>query len=180
MADVVSTIDGDQLVRGNQRVTGTSSVSPGNWVDADINASAGIAATKLEHQYVVQYNQEDGSNVAATTGEGMPVHIVYAAGGATVVAVECSSPDAPSGGGSETITVDVKRANDTPTSPTTILTGPMTIADAQADFEVVAGSIATSSLSQGDMLLVTVSIAGSGGVDGQGLIVTIILREDSA
>ena len=172
MADV-QTIAGDVLIRGGLRVLDELSVTAGNWDNDDINAAAGIAATKLEHQHSISYHQADGSDVVAAI---VPVHVVYGST-ATIVALEVACLDAP-GSTDESFSVDLKMANQAAPSPVTVLTTPVTATT--TDAQVLAGSIGTTALTDGDTLVIDVSTTGTGGgTQGQGLICTLTIREDA-
>ncbi|MFO8012611.1 MAG: hypothetical protein R6X20_04805 [Phycisphaerae bacterium] len=143
--------------------------------DDDVEAGAGLSASKLEHQHALTYKQDDGSDVVAAVAP------LWTCRGttATVVAVEAVCIDAPSGGGTEQISVDLKKCNQASPSPASILTGTIDIDDSIADCEVVAGSINTASLADGDTLVADVSVSGTGGTQEQGLVVTVTVREDA-
>lgn len=145
--------------------------------NAMVSSSAAIASSKLLNRIQLVYSQEDGSTVAATSGDGYPIYVCDKTNGATVKKVTAFCMDAPSGGGTEEITIDVKYADDDPTAATSILSSTISISDSQADYEPVNGTISTSDLSQGDTLMVTVAVAGSGGTQGQGLVVQVEVEE---
>lgn len=159
------------------KITAESMTIPDGTLDDDaVAADAAIAATKLEHQHAIRYDQADGSDVVAAI---VPVHVVQGTT-ATIVAIEAVCIDAPSGG-DEVISVDLKKCNEASPSPATVLTGTIdiSVAESVADCEVVAGTIASASLVDGDTLVVDVAVSGSTGTQGQGLAVVVTLREDA-
>jgi len=158
--------------------SGTASLPAGTITNAMVNAAAAIAATKVVHQFPVSYKVPDGTTVAATSGDGVPIHIVNASGGATLVAVEVSCTDAPSGG-DLTFTVDIQKA-DAAAAAATVMTSVITYPNATADYTVRPGTITTSAFDDGDTVLVQVAVSGSTGTQGEGLIVTCWFQEASS
>ena len=149
-------------------------IPPGTIQASDIAATAGIEATKLQHQHSVNWSQ-NGTVTAATEG-------IYVCRGATgiVMAVQVSCLTAPTGG-DLAFTVDVKRGNDDPTAMATVLTAPISYSAAQADLAIVAGTIDTTNddMTDGDVLEVVVAVSGSEGTQGIDPIVTVTIREDA-
>ena len=76
-------------------------------------------------------------------------------------------------------TVDLKKCNQGSPTPATILSSAITYSSSQADCEVVAGTISSGTLADGDTLVVEVAVSGSTGTQGQGLVVTVTVREDA-
>jgi len=164
----------DFQVNGSLKVVGAINFVAG--VDnADVASSAGILATKLQHQHIIPYSQADGSAVAAAI---VPIYTCRGATG-TVVAFQVACVDSPSGGGDLKFTVDLKIFDaDTP-APASILTGVVDYVNDTADGVVLAGTIDSASLVVGDSLMVVVAVSGSTGTQGQGLIVSTTVREDA-
>lgn len=160
-------------------VCNTITIGTASITDANVVAGTGIAASKLEHRVHAKYVVADGTTVAATSGDGVPIYVCTKTGGATIKSVSVICPDAPSGG-DLTFTVDVKYANDTPTAATTILTGVVTYPNATSDYTVKTGTLAVTALASGDMLLAVVAVSGSTGTQGQGLLVQVEIDEEPA
>ncbi len=139
--------------------------------NAKVSAGAAIAAEKLVHQHAIHYQQNDGAAVAAAI---VPIHVARSA--ATIVAVEVSCLDAPSGG-DKTFTVDLQKANAGTPTPASVLTGAITYPNGTADCTIRPGTIASAAIADGDTLVVVVAVSGTTGVQGQGLQVTVTLRE---
>lgn len=167
----------DDLHVGGHLTSTTASLPAGTVTNAMVNGSAAIEATKLIHQFCAQYIVADGTNVAATSGDGVPIHTVYGSS-CTVAAVEVVCPDAPSGGDLK-FTVDVGYANAS-TAYTSILTAVVDYANGTTDYTALPGTLDTTSLSAEDTIMVKVAVSGSTGTQGQGLIVNVWLREASA
>jgi hypothetical protein len=168
-----SRVESDLHVNGHL-TSKTASLPAGTVTNAMVNASAAIAATKLQHQHVVNYSQADGTAVAAAI---VPVWVCRGAT-ATVVAVQVVCVDAPSGG-DLTFTVDIHKGAVGTADGATILTGDRTYPNATADGTMLAGTISSGAMVAGDYLIVIVAVSGSTGTQGQGLVVTITVREDA-
>lgn len=140
-----------------------------------VSASAAIAASKLINRVQVEYRVADGTNVAATSGDGVPVYTCTKTNGATLKAVTVVCPDAPSGG-DLAFTVDVHKA-DVSAAAATVLSGTISYSSTQSDYEQESGTISTATIDDGDTLLVVVAVSGSTGTQGQGLIVQIEIEE---
>lgn len=151
----------------------TLQLKDGGIGNAKIASDAAIAATKLIHQVPIHYSQADGSDVVAAI---VPVHTVYGTTG-TIVGVEAVCVDAPSGGDKK-FTVDLKKCNAGSPTPATVLTGVIDYVNGTNDCTVLAGSISSASLADGDTLVVEIAVSGSTGSQGQGLIVTVTIQED--
>lgn len=165
------------VTAGDLRVSGTVSAQafnlPAGTVKADdIEAAAGVEATKLEHQHALHYDQAAGSDVASQT---RLLHTFRAP--ARLVDVQVCCAVAPTGG-DKAFTVDIKLGSQG-VAFATILSGVVTINSTKADREVVDGTISTLTAVAGDTLEVVVAASGSTGSQGQGLAVTVTVREDA-
>lgn len=170
-----SRVDGDLHVTG--ALTANEVQLPDATVsNADVEAAAGIDATKLEHQFPLTY-KDDETAVKSNTA---PIYTVNG-NSATIIdtTIDVVCLTAPTGGDKQ-FTVELKKCNAGDTSPDTVLSSPITIDDAVADCEVTEGTVNSPSLSAGDTLVIEVVASGSTGTQGQGLIVTVTLREDAA
>jgi hypothetical protein len=168
-----STFDGDLYVAGVLAAR-TTVQSDGSVSDDSVVASAGIKATKLEHQHALTYHQVDGGDVVSAI---VPLYTVRGAT-ATIVAIEVSCLDSPSGGNKK-FTVDLKKATVAIPTPASVLSAVIDYANATPDCTVLAGTINLATLVDGDVLVVEITASGSTGVQGQGLQVTVTVREDA-
>jgi len=166
--------EGDLYVNGHLR-SKTASLPDGTVDNAAVSASADIAASKMVHYHAIHYTQQDGTDVAATGGDGYPIHVCRAAG--TIIAVEATVADAASGG-DKAATADVHLANDDPTAAATVLTGTIALANGATDYAIQTGTISSATLAAGDVLLAVVAVSGSTGTQNQGLNVTVWITED--
>ncbi len=149
------------------------------WVtNAMVSSSAAIAVSKLVNRVLAEYRVADGTNVAATSGDGVPIYTCTQAGGATLKSVTVVCPDAPSGG-DLAFTVDVHKA-DVGAAAATVLSGAISYSSTQSDYEQESGTISTATIDDGDTLLVVVAVSGSTGTQGQGLIVQVEFEEAGA
>lgn len=158
-------IEGDVHVAGALS-SNTMNIPAGTVVNADVSASAAIAATKLQHQHQPNYSQETGTNVAA---EEYIIHTVYGATG-TIVAFEAGIVTIPSG--DRTAVVDLHK------NGATVLSAPITLDSGNTTLIVEGGTISSAALVDGDVLEVVVTLGGSSGTNPQGLFVSSIIRED--
>ena len=149
-------------------------IPDGSVTDDAVAASAGIAATKLEHQHALVYRQADGTDVVSET---MPLWTCRGSS-ATAVAIEAVCLTAPAGGDKQ-VTVDLKKCNQASPTPASILASTITIDSTKSDAEVITGTIDTADLSDGDTLVIEVTASGSTGTQAQGLVVTVTVREDA-
>ena len=163
----------DTVHRGQESFTNLS-MQAGAVGDTEIAAAAGIQAMKLQHQHALQYNQADGAAIVAAI---MPIHVVRGVA-ATIVAVQVSCVDAPSGG-TIGFNVDLKKANVGTPAPASVLNAMISYSATQTDCEVEVGVVDLPTLAAGDTLLVVVAIDAGTGTQGEGLIVTVTLREDA-
>jgi len=97
-------LESDLYVNGNVASL-TRSYPAGSILNAAVGAAAAIAASKLEHQHAIHYNQAGATNVAAET---RLVHTVRGATG-TTVAVEAVLETVPDD--DRTVTVDVQKGS---------------------------------------------------------------------
>ena len=103
------------------------------------------------------------------------VHIVRGATG-TVVSVEAAIAVVATGA-DRTITVDLHKSTGAGAFAT-ILSATIGFTNASAVRTMVAGTISTATLADGDILAVVVTVAGAGGNQATGLTVTVNLGED--
>lgn len=163
----VSVISSDLSITGALNA-GTVNL-PDNTVDDDA-----VNDTTISSQFVVRYSQADGSDVASATEA---VHCVYG-DTVTVVGVEVQPQTAPTGGDKQ-FTVDVQKSA-AAAAYATILSAVVTVDNTSVDRTVQAGTLSTTTASDGDSFRVVITASGSTGSQGQGVVVTLILKEKRA
>ena len=166
--------DQQLLALGGIQVVGSFGIPSGVILASHVADSAGMEATKLEHQHVIGYSQEDGSDVVDAI---VPVYTCRGVT-ATIIEVEVACLDAPSGGDKK-FTVDLKKANQGSPTPATVLSAVIDYVNGTNDCEVLVGTISSADLAVGDVLTVEVVASGSTGTQGQGIIITVTVREDA-
>lgn len=157
------------FVRGSLGAT-TFNLSAGCVTDAAVAASAGIQATKLEHQFPLRYQTAAGSAVATATH---PIHIVRGATG-EIVSLDVSCTTAPTS--SDTVAVDLQKSTGGGAFAT-VLSAAVTLSSSSTSRVVYSGTVNTAGLVDGDILQVVVTVSGT---TGQGLVAVVFLREDAA
>lgn len=142
--------------------------------NADIEAGAAIAATKLQHQFPLHLSVS--GTVAAVTNI---VHVARGAG--TLVSVEAVAATVPTGTGCDyTVTCDVKKST-AGGAFATMLTTTAVIDDGETDLTPVAAVVSGSNTYvDGDLLEIVVTVAGSVGTQATGLCVTAFVYEATA
>lgn len=164
--------DGNVNVNGQLNVVGAVTVPPGSFRNADISATAGIEATKLEHQFPV--NSElfgPAVTVAALTKmlhtvRGVTGTVVGFEGIISVVADDVS----------RTITLDLKKSS-SGGAFASILSATIDFTNASVVRVPVAATFSSTALVDGDILQAVVTVAGSSGNQATGLHCTLMLRE---
>ncbi len=157
--------EGDYHVNGHLTAK-TMDLPAGTINNADVEPSAGIDASKLEHQYEKQLAQESGTNSAA---ESRVIHTVYGTtgqiiafkGGAIAIA------------GSAAVSIDLKK------NGTTILSSTIDITTAHTAREIVSGTVGTTALAADDVLEVIIGTP-TDATNMQGVFCEVTLREDAA
>lgn len=168
-----STHNGDLFVAGNLGAR-TMSIPAGTISNDAVAAGAAIAATKLEHQFALYYQQAVGSNVAAAT---VGLHVCRGTTG-EIVSVEAALigqvPD-----GNRTAVVDLKKSTGGGAFAS-VLAAAITLDSANTIRVAEAGTVSSADLVDGDILQIAVTLGGDADLHPQGLIVTVNLREDPA
>lgn len=161
----LSMIEGDVFVTGS--LSAQSMNVPANAVgNAEVEAAAGIEASKLQHQYGPCFSQAS----ADATAEERVIHVVKGATG-TIVAFRAGFRTAPDG--SSSCDVDLKK------NGTTILTAEITLDDSYTAYQLVTPAGFTStSLVAGDVLSVQVKDIVSSNPP-EGVFAQLVLREDA-
>jgi hypothetical protein len=154
---------------------GTFTTSSSFLVNANVAANAAVATSKLVNRVLAKHSVGDGTTVAVTAGDGVPIYACNKTNGATIKSIEVVCPDAPSGG-DLTFTVDLLKAN-TGAGAATVLSSVVTYPNGTADYTQRPGSISSASLADGDTLLIQIAVSGSTGIQGQGLLVNVEIDE---
>lgn len=163
---VATRIEGDLYVAGNIN-SRTMKVAAGSVDNAAVSASAAIDPSKLGHQHRIGYGQP---NTAATT-ETRPIFVCRGATGATL-AIHAGSIVAAIG--AATVTIDLKK------NGASVLTGVITLNNANTARVAVAGTLATTTLVAGDWLELVITATAGGGTLPTGLFVIVTLTEDAS
>jgi hypothetical protein len=157
---------GDLYVAGN--ITGkTMTVPDGSVTNAAVAATAGIAASKLRHTFRQRYAQP---NTTATT-ETRVIHLVV---GATGTINGFSAGSIVANIGAATVTVDLRK------NGATVLTGVITLNNANTAYVPAAGVIASPNVVAGDVLSVVITATAGGGTLATGAYCEVNLDEDYA
>jgi hypothetical protein len=168
-------IEGATTFTGEVNCTNRLRVPAVNFSNADISPSAGIAATKLEHQFPVSVQLfPPATSVAALT---LPIYTVIGTAGEIVGMEAWISVVADDV--SRTISVDLQKSTGGGSFAT--------VCSATADFTSsstvrvpVPVTLSGSSLIAGDLLQLVVTVAGGTGNQATGLHATVMLRETAA
>lgn len=176
-----STIHGD--THFPDRLSSGSMGIPDGTVDNDaVNAAAAIAATKLQHQHALNYNQ---INTADTVTAGtFLLHVCRGIG--QVIAVEVTSSVAPDAD-TDFFTINIVRRR--AGAAVNVLTGVVTYnntnalagdgGDVNGNYGIITGTIdgANDDYVDDDVLEVVVAVTNNGGTNASGLNVTVVVRE---
>lgn len=155
---------GENNWHGVNRFLGTVTL-PDETVDDDaVDPSAGISASKLEHQYRHVYRQDVGAINADKTTFAFEVY------GTTGTILGIRAGNLVAATSSDTTTVDVKKDG------TTVLSGVITL-NAAAALVTQNGTVSVASLAAGNRI--TIVIDATGTAPGQGVFCQIDWREDA-
>jgi hypothetical protein len=161
-----TTIPTDLFVAGN--IAGKSMTIPAGAVnDAAVQASAGIQATKLQHQYQPAYAQ---ASATAATSES---RVIYAVQGATATVVGFAAGAVTPAVGADTCSVDLKK------NGTSILSAPVSLTNAQTARQLVTGALSSNSAVAGDVFEVAVTPNHSSGTLPAGVFARLTIHEDA-
>ena len=163
----VARIEGDMYVAGSLTAR-TNTPSDLAVTNAHIAAAAAIAATKLQHQFKKVVSQDEDT---AAADDGRVIHVVHGATG-TVTAFQAGSVAAATG--TDTCTVDLHKDG------TTILTGVITLDNANAAYTPEAGTIDSGSVVAGDVLEVIFNATAGDGTLPTGVYASMVIVEDAA
>jgi hypothetical protein len=164
----MSRITTDLYVDGNLQGK-TLTPSAGCVSNNHVSASAAIAATKLEHQYIISFAQANTTAAAET-------RVVHVARGTTGDILDVRAGSIGVCTGNATITVDVKK------NGTSVLTNAITLDSGNAARVPEAGTLdgAQDELEADDVLEVVIAVNAGTGALGTGVFAAITLREDAA
>jgi len=167
------------LINNDLHVNGTlssKSLNPpaGSIGDAAVKAPAGIAATKLEHQFDLGLAQPPGSDVVAETRDLRVVH----GGTGEVVAVKAALTGAVATGADRTVSIDLQKGN-VAAGFVSILTAPVSFTNTDVLRAVKQATVTNPDVVVGDILRLVVTVAGVAGNQAKGLVVSVTLREDA-
>lgn len=157
--------EGDLHITGNLSAK-TVQLPAGTVDNADIEAAAGIDASKLEHRHQITAAQPK----TTAADETRVIHVVYGATG-TVLAFRAGSIVANIG--DSTVTVDLKK------NGSSILTAPITLDSGDSAYAKVAGTIDTPGLVAGDVLEVVIDATVGTGTLATGVFCELVLNEDA-
>lgn len=144
--------------------------------NADVSASAAIAATKLEHQFAVTEElAESSTNVAAVT------RLCHVVRGATGEIVDVDAAIMAAMTTDRSITVDLQKSTGGGAFAT-VFTTAIALDDTTVVRTATGGTLdaTKTDLVAGDILELIVTLGGSSGTLAQGLVATVTLREDPA
>jgi len=142
-------------------------LNTGSVADSQVAASAGIAASKLEHDHRASYVQESDTTAAAET---RVVHVVHGTTG-QIMAVKagCVTPCV----GDATITVDLL------VNGSSVLTTTFNCTSSQSAYDLVAGAINTDTLATGDVIEIAITVAAGTGTLAKGVFAYVDIHEDA-
>jgi hypothetical protein len=157
----------DMTFTGNCRFTNQPTFPDGGVTNAKVASNAAIDADKLEHLHVRTFAQPN----TAATAETRVVHEVV---GATGTIRTFSAGSIAKAVGDSTVTVDLK------VNGTTVLSGVITLDNANTNYVSEPGTISDDDLAAGDVLtVVTTATAGTGTLP-TGVFAHVTLSEDPA
>lgn len=162
----LSRFEGDCFFAGNVSFGGSVVMPDGAVGDAEIEAFAGVAQTKLEHQHRSGLGQPN----TTATSETRVVATIYGTSG-TLLSFKAGSI-APCSGAA-TITVDLKK------NGASVLSAVITLDSANTARVAESGSFSSTTLAAGDVLEVVVTATAGGGTLGTGLFAEVRWAEDA-
>lgn len=164
-------------VQENAIFTGDSTTirnldAQGSIANADVSATAAIAASKLIHQFPVSVELAEAStNVAAIT---KLIHIVNGATG-TVANFDVAINAAMTG--DRTVSIDLQKSTGAGAFAS-VLSAAISLSSSTAAKTATAGTISSASVVATDIFQIVVTLGGSTGTIAQGLVATVFFTED--
>lgn len=144
----------------------------GSVTDAAIEAAAGIAATKLEHEIRRTLEVEPATAIAAVSKLS---HVAKAAG--TIAAVRALVVTKATGA-DRTVNVDLQKSTGGGAFAT-VLSATIAFNNGSTNLAVVSATLASAAYVAGDVFKWIVTVAGSAGAQAAGLLAEAIFREES-
>ncbi len=164
---VPTRIEGDLYVNGS--LAAKTFTAPASCIgNAQVQASAGIAATKLEHQHRKAFAQE---SAATATDQQHVVHVADAAG--TITRFEAGVVVPPSTGGSDNRTVSF----DLLVNGTTVLSAVIVIDKSNTARQAETATISTPDLDAGDVVEIKIDEGGAVGTQAKGAFAQVTINE---
>lgn len=166
--------ESDVFVAGNVSAQSVSLPS-GTVTNEDIEGSAGISASKLEHRHEITFAQ---ANTTAAD-ETKIVHSVY---GSTGEVIACKAGSIGVCGGDSTVSIDLVKCNTSGT--TSVLTSAITLDSGNTAYALESGTIVSSGvedLAAGDILKIVLdATAGTSSSLATGVFVSLVVNEDAS
>jgi hypothetical protein len=159
-----SRLDGDFHVAGNLSAN-TITIPDGAISNAKVVASAGIAASKMQHQHRAGYGQP---NSAATT-ETRSIAVVF---GATGTLFDFRAGSIAKAVGDSTVTIDLKK------NGASVLNTIITLDSANTNRLAEAATFSAASLAAGDWLEIVVTATIGTGTLPTGVFASLTWNED--
>lgn len=163
-------------IDGALHVTGGFSCSsmaiPSSTVtDDDVVAATGIAASKLEHQFIRHHSQESDTK---TTAIAHTIHTVYGVTG-TIQGFQAGCTTLCTGTAAITVDLVLNRAGTT----ASCLDAVITIDSGNTVYVPETATVTTTALLADDTMEVVYTSADGDGAAGKGAFASMILREDA-
>ena len=158
-------IEGDLIVTGTLVPT-VLNIPSATVLNATVQAAAGIAASKLEHQYEKAYSQPN----TAATDETRVVHVVH---GATGEILEFEAGSIAKAVGDATCTVDLQK------NGVSVLSAVITLDSGNTNYVPESGTISSADVVAGDVLSIVIDGTIGTGTLPTGVFCSVKLREDA-
>ncbi|GAH28427.1 unnamed protein product [marine sediment metagenome] len=166
-----SRIDGNVHIVENLSIGGSLAIPSGTVTDDDVLAATGVAASKLEHQFIKHHSQESGTKSAAMAHT---IHTVYGATG-TIQGFEAGTTTLCTDTATVTVDLVLNRAGTT----ASCLDAVITLDSGNTVYLPETGTVTTTALLADDTMEVVYTSADGGGAAGKGAFASMILREDA-
>lgn len=163
-------IKGDLNVTGNLSCV-TLTIPSSSVTNASIIAAAGIAASKLEHQFIKHHSQESDTKSAAMA---YTIHTVYGATG-TIQGFEAGTTTLCTAAAAVTVDLVLNRGGTT----VSCLDAVITLDSGNTVYVPETATLTTTALVDNDTMEVVYTSADDGGAAGKGAFASMILREDA-
>jgi len=154
--------------KGDVTFTGGVTLPDGCVDKENVEAGAGLEATKQEHQHRAVYAQESDTTAAA---EDRVLHVVKGAAGTLQ---DFKAGCVVANVGAAVVSVDLHK------NGVTVLTAAIDIDSGDAAYALVAGVIDSADVVADDVLEVVVTVAAGGGTLGKGVFAYLDVHEDES